>query len=138
MNNDEQDLARRAVRDAVFRAGRMRLAGRTSAADELLASELFATQGRLGAAGAPDAAALVRLWGEQDESAFALAQLISELVGDRIQSSVTPHQILSVDQPMSPPLPPALAPRAAAEPPSLVDLLDGMLTEERRAKRRPA
>ena len=134
MNTDEQDQQRRAVRDAVFRACRLRLNGRISAADELLASELLSAQARLGASGVADTAALVHQWYREDEAAFALAQLISELVGERLQSAGTPRAALTVDRP-SPPM--AAAPPPAGGPPGLADLLDGMLTEERRAKRPP-
>ena len=135
MNTDEQDQQRRAVRDAVFRACRLRLNGRISAADELLASELLSAQARLGASGVADAAALVHQWYREDEAAFALAQLISELVGERLQPSATPRTALTVDRP-NPPMA-AAAPTTASAPPGLADLLDGMLTEERRAKRPP-
>lgn len=135
MNTDEQDQQRRAVRDAVFRACRLRLNGRISAADELLASELLSAQARLGASGVADAAALVHQWYREDEAAFALAQLISELVGERLQSSDTPRATLTVDRPDAPHAP--SPPPHAAGPPGLADLLDGMLTEERRAKRPP-
>ena len=135
MNTDEQDQQRRAVRDAVFRACRLRLNGRISAADELLASELLSAQARLGASGVADAAALVHQWYREDEAAFALAQLISELVGERLQSAGTPRTTLAVDRPDAPHAP--ASPPAAGGPPGLADLLDGMLTEERRAKRPP-
>jgi hypothetical protein len=136
MNTDELDQQRRAVRDAVFRAGRLRLNGQTVAADELLASELHAAQAHLGATGVADAAPLVHQWYGEDEATFALAHLISELVGDRLQSSVTPRTALAVDRPSTVSTP--ATPPHAGSTPGLADLLDGMLTEERRAKRHPS
>lgn len=135
MNTDEQDQQRRMVRDAVFRACRLRLNGRIAAADELLASELLSAQARLGATGLSDAAALVHQWYGEDEAAFALAQLIGELVGERLRSLVTQRTPLEADRPSGGPAP-AVPPRAGGTP-GLADLLDGMLTEERRSKRPP-
>lgn len=133
MNTNEQDQLRRAVREAVFSAGHLQRDGRASAADELLASELLAAQARLGASGTPDAAGLVHQWRREDEATFALAVLISELVGERLQPSPTPHRRLTVEQPEHPPLP-ATTP-AVAPPPGLADLLDGLFIDERPAKR---
>lgn len=138
MNFEEQDQLRRALRAAIFRAERLRTAGHSAAADELLSGELAAAQGRLAAGGTADASALVHLWYHEDEAAFALAQLIGELVGERIQSVVTPTALPAAERLVVSPSP---APPLATTPagvPGLADLLDGMFTEERRAKRRPA
>ncbi|MBK8478775.1 MAG: hypothetical protein IPL39_21575 [Opitutaceae bacterium] len=133
MNTNELDQLRRVVREAVFRAGRLRRDGRGSAADESLASELITAQAGLASGGTPDAASLVHQWRRDDEAAFALAVLISELVGERLHASPTPHRKLTVEQPELPPLP-ATSP-TVAPPPGLADLLDGLFTEERPAKR---
>ncbi len=141
MNAEDLLLLRREVRTAVFRAARLRRAGRDLEADEQLAAELAGAQARLASHGVADAAGEILRWRMEDDAAFAIALMIGEIV------------LEGLNQP-SPAAVPAPGPATAAAHPSpvsahafpppptgvpgLADLLDEMLSQERRPRPHPS
>lgn len=147
MQAEDELQLRREVRAAVFRAERLRRAGRAVEADEQLAAELAGAQGRLAAAGTSDPAATLRQWRMEDDAAWAIAHLIGEVVLDGLAGSGAAsarHPRSAPDETRAPVDPAARGAPVIAfpEPPSgvpgLADLLDEMLTQERRARPRPS
>ena len=136
---EELLLLRREVRDSVFRSERLHRAGRTADADEQLAGELAAAQARLAESGRDDAAGTLLRWRGEDESAFALAELVADLVAERGLRLVPATQpvFASPSAPIGDTAAPQFAfPAPATDIPALADLLDDMLSQERRAPAR--
>ena len=142
---EELLLLRREVRDSVFRSERLHRAGRTADADEQLAGELAAAQARLAESGRDDAAGTLLRWRGEDESAFALAELVADLVAERGLRLVpaaqpvfaSPSTAASPSAPIGDTAAPQFAfPAPATDIPALADLLDDMLSQERRAPAR--
>ena len=136
MRPQSYDRLRRDVRTAVFHSCRLRVDGHAARADEHLADELAAAQAQLATDGMNDAAAVVRDWVEGDEAAFAQAQLTSELLFERLPRTETGPAPLSTDHPGPPSATPSRP--VVGGVPGLADLLDDMLSQERRPKPRPS
>gem|GEM_PF-1322379 len=136
---EDELLLRREVRDSVFRAERMHRAGRPVEADEQLSGELAAAQARLAELGRPDPAGTLLHWSGEDEAAYALAELVADLVTERIRREAPPPA--SALAPASTPIcgdsatPQYAFPAPPADVPALADLLDDMLSLESRARR---
>lgn len=147
MQAEDELQLRREVRAAVFRAERLRRAGRAVEADEQLAAELAGAQGRLAAAGAPDPAATLRQWRLEDDAAWSIAHLIGEVVLDGLADSgahaerrdrTAPADTAAPAEPPATGAPVFAFPAPPSGVPGLADLLDEMLTQERRARPRPS
>ncbi len=146
MQAEDELQLRRAVRAAVFRAERLRRAGRAPEAEEELAAEFAGAQGKLAAAGAPDPAATLHRWRLEDDAAWAIAHLIGEVVLDGLAAGAprperagpaAPERTPTPEPGQAPPPAPLLAfPAPPTGVPGLADLLDDMLTQERRARPR--
>ncbi|HLP02840.1 MAG TPA: hypothetical protein VK163_12505 [Opitutaceae bacterium] len=143
MNAEDELLLRREVRAAVFRTERLRRAGRDVEADEQLASEIAGAQARLAAAEVSDPAAILLRWRMEDDAALAIAHLIGEIVteglsvGENMTRRIGPGSHESA-QPHRPATPTAAFPDPPTGVPGLADLLDEMLSQERRARPRPS
>jgi len=136
MRPQSYDQLRRDVRTAVYRACRLRADGHGVRADEQLGDELAAAQAQLATDGMADAVMAVRAWVEADEAAFAQAQLTSELLLERLPRTEVGAAPLLAENPRSF-VAPQLRPPVSGVP-GLADLLDDMLSQERRAKPRPS
>ncbi len=139
MDTNCHDRLRRAFRAAIFRTERLRLAGRDAEAAEQLSLERAATQAQLATAGEPDPAATLRRWHDEDLAAFDFAHLLGELVAERIGG--TPRESAPAatvgSYPSVPDAPASAVPQQAFPPPptgipGLADLLDDMLSQDRR------
>lgn len=143
MNAEDELLVRRELRAAVFRTNQLRRVGRTVEADEQLAGELAAAQARLAALGHPDAAGTLRCWRMEDEAAYDYALLIADLVAASPGPAPAPALTRALPTPPPSPAPPPAAAVPVAFPapptgiPGLADLLDDMLSQERRSRPRP-
>jgi hypothetical protein len=143
MNAEDELLLRREVRAAVFRTERLRRAGRDVEADEQLAAELAGAQARLAAADTTDPAATLLRWRMEDDAALAVAHLIGEIVAEglAVGGAATRHvegDTQEAAQPVEPATPMVAFPDPPTGVPGLADLLDEMLTQERRARPRPS
>ncbi|MFT3828759.1 MAG: hypothetical protein QM691_03535 [Opitutaceae bacterium] len=147
MQAEDELQLRREVRAAVFRAERLRRAGRALEADEQLAAELAGAQGRLAAAGAADPATTLRQWRLEDDAAWSIAHLIGEIVLDGFSDArahpvrhepAKPAATSSPEEPTPTGEPVMAFPEPPSGVPGLADLLDEMLTQERRARPRPS
>jgi hypothetical protein len=138
MKTEDELQLRREVRDSVFRAERMHRAGRPVEADEQLAGELAAAQARLAELGCPDPAATLLHWRADDEAAYALAELVADLVTERSRRQAAPPAAAA--SPASTPhsgdsaTPQYAFPAPPTDVPALADLLDDMLSRESRAR----
>jgi hypothetical protein len=141
MNAEDELLVRREVRTAVFRTNMLRRAGRAVEADEQLSGELAAAQARLAALGHHDAVGTLRCWRMEDEAAYDYALLIADLVAPQSASAPTPAAVAAPPRSGVEPSSPATVPLAFPPPPTgvpgLADLLDDMLSQERRSRPRP-
>ena len=139
MKPEDELPLRSEVRDSVFRAERMHRAGRPVEAAEQLAGELAAAQARLAELGHPDPAGTLLHWRGDDEAAYALAELVADLVAERIRRPVPPQA--AAPAPASTPYcgdtatPQYAFPAPSTDVPALADLLDDMLSRESRARR---
>lgn len=141
MNAEDELLVRREVRTAVFRTNMLRRAGRAVEADEQLAGELAGAQARLAALGHHDAVGTLRCWRMEDEAAYDYALLIADLVAPHPPAATAPVPAAAPIRSEVAPAGPAAVPVAFPSPPTgtpgLADLLDDMLSQERRSRPRP-
>lgn len=129
MNPEEELNLRREVRATVFRLAR---AHHEVAPGMSLAGEFAAVQARLAALGCPDPERTLCRWRMEDEAAFDLAALVHELVAARLPPvPARPFATVVMPPPASPPSHAHPAPSSTGIP-GLADLLDDMLSQERR------
>lgn len=146
MDTNTADRLRREVRAAVFRTERLRACSRSIEADEQLAGELAAAHAALTTAGESDPAALLRRWSAEDAAAFALAQLVADLVAESMAAKPPSNDHPEWPLPQTPRAlasPPAHGigqeafPPPSSTTPGIADLLDDMFAQERSRNGRP-
>lgn len=137
MDHQTRDRLRRGVRAAVYHACWRRLDGDEAGAQAILDCEVPAALAQAGE-GAMDEAE-VRIWVDEDTADFDRAVLISDLVARRGRIATSQPAMTSAAASVyarpAPRVvedtPPA---RISGEVPAIADLLEGMLTQERRLR----